>query len=51
MGIRLDIVGRYLKTKHEEDVPETASLQLGNKMFEVRKDGTSRIEATEKEAK
>jgi len=49
MRVWLDIVGLNIETIREESTPVTASIQVSNKMLEVRRDGTLKIDAAKKE--
>lgn len=49
VSVRLDVGSRYVETVRKEPAPATATFGVGNKIVEVQKDGTWKIDATEKE--
>ena len=49
VSVRLDSEGQYVETICEEFAPAKASIQFRNKMLEVRRDGTVKIEAAKRE--
>jgi hypothetical protein len=51
VSVILDTEGRYVEMKREEFVPGTASLEFGNKIIELRRDGTVKIEAVKRQAR
>jgi hypothetical protein len=51
VSVHFDIEGKRVEAKAEESTPGSLSLGIGNKMVEVRKDGTVEIDFTNTEPK
>jgi len=51
VSVRLDIEGRYVETRQGDFAPAGGSIQFRNKMFEIRRRGTWKVDAAREEPK